>query len=133
MGTACPACGASAGGVVLTVLTGDAGPASAPAEVPIVRELKLPTLDHLDLDAVGWGDDLPRSVQAAEAALEEGDLAAADELLDRALGCVIAGPGHERRAPRYNLVAVALWVWCAVLLLVFLLGQLQLGWWESTS
>ena len=111
-------------GVVLTILRGDAGQTATPAEVPMVRELKLPTLDHPDLDATMLDDGLPKTAQAVEDALEEGDLLAADELLDRALGCVIAGPGHERRTRGVHLVPIVLWVWCAVLVLVFVVGWL---------
>ncbi len=131
-GEACATCGPPTRGVALTVLRGDDGPAASAAEVPLVRELKLPTLDHLDLDAVEPAERLPHTAKAVEDALEGGDLAAADDLLDRVLASVIAGPGHERRARRWSPLSILLWAWCVLPLLVFVIGQLG-GLWSSTS
>jgi hypothetical protein len=104
--------------------------AEAPIEAPVVkliRQLKMPTLDRLELDLdldSDATDRLPATMRSVEEALDRGDLPSADDGLDEAIGAVIAGPGHERRRRNWGVFAVVLWAWCGVLLLLFLLNWL---------
>jgi hypothetical protein len=106
---------------LLPALPADPEAARRP-DVRLVRQLKVPTVDHLVADRSDMVEDLPEAMRSVEAALAEGDLAAADALLDRALGTVLAGPGHRRpRRRRLALLPLVLCVWCALLLFLLLL------------
>lgn len=60
-------------------------------------------------------EKLPVTMRAAEQALDEGDLAGADRILDLALGTVLQGPGHDKRAAGWGFLPVVLWTWCGIL------------------
>ena len=123
----CEVCGTGTQGVALTVLPREA---EAPLEAPVVklvRQLKMPTLDRLELDLdldSDATDRLPATMRSVEEALDRGDLPSADDGLDEAIGAVIAGPGHERRRRNWGVFTVVLWAWCGVLFLLFLLNWL---------
>jgi hypothetical protein len=126
-GSRCEVCGGRAGGVALTVLPRELGASVERPAVKLVRELKMPTLDRLDLDADGVLDRLPGAARSLAEAVADDDLAAADRALDDAIGAVIAGPGHvpERTERRERgVLATILWSWCVVLFLLFVLNWL---------
>ncbi len=83
----------------------------------------MPTVDALagGNDAV---DRLPGKVTAMVAALDSGDLAGADRLIDEAMGSLLEGPGYQHARFRRRLLTVVLWIWCGILVLLGVLA-----WW----
>ncbi len=133
----CPKCGkplddgscsrcarqAAAPGADLKVLKGDLGASGSASDVRLVRQVKIPTVDALagGNDAV---DRLPGKVTAMVAALDSGDLVAADRLIDEAMGSLLEGPGYRHIRFRRRLLTVVLWIWCGILVLLGVLA-----WW----
>ena len=95
----------------------------AASDVRLVRQVKMPTVDALanDGDAL---DRLPSKVCAMEDAIGTGDLRAANRLMDDAMGSLLEGPGYRHGRSRRRLLAVVLWVWCGILVLLAVLA-----WW----
>lgn len=116
--------GGSGSGADLKVLKGDlsAGP-RAQGDVRLVRQVKIPTVDALAAESLAV-NRLPGKVDAMVAALDRGDLQAADRLMDEAMGSLLEGPGYQRKRFRRRLLAVVLWVWCGILVLLGVLA-----WW----
>jgi len=120
----CPRCDAVPAGVDLKVLKGDLDrPAPAASDVRLVRQVKIPTVEALasEHEAV---DRLPGKVRSVVAALDRGDLATADRLIDEAMGSLLQGPGYRHAHLRQRLLSVLLWLWCGILVL----GGI-LAWW----
>lgn len=118
---------APAAGADLKVLKGDldASVSVAASDVRLVREVKIPTVNALagSDEAV---ERLPGNVDAMVAALDRGDLAAADRLMDEAMGSLLEGPGYRPSCLRRHLWAVVLLLWGGILVLA-----LVLAWWQS--
>ena len=114
---------AAAPGADLKVLKGDLGASGSASDVRLVRQVKIPTVDALagGNEAV---DRLPGKVDAMVAALDLGDLATADRLMDEAMGALLEGPGYQRAHFRRRLLTVVLWIWCGILVLLGVLA-----WW----
>lgn len=122
----CQVCGARPHGIELKVLPASSGQSVGSATVKLVRQLKMPTVDHLVSDPCV--EKLPEAMEEVEQAVEEGDLASADRLLDSALGAVLAGPGHDKRASGWSFVTLGLplvlWLWCGILVVLLVLSFL---------
>jgi hypothetical protein len=106
------------------------GPLAAPEPPPpvrLVREWKGPTVADLLCDDVA--ERLPGRVQSAVAAIERGDLAAAERALPGEFPPVLVGPGHARAARRRIAHAVA----CAALatLALVLAASAAVAWLSS--
>lgn len=82
----------------------------------------MPTVDELTLRAEDGAGELQGALAAVEQAISEGDLSAADERLEGALGQVLAGRGDDEEGRRFNLLAAILWIWSLILLLLFLVS-----------
>ncbi|MHC4514712.1 MAG: hypothetical protein ACYTGW_17085 [Planctomycetota bacterium] len=98
-------------------------PPTAASDVRLVRQVKMPTVDALadDGEALDW---LPGKVDAMGAAIDSGNLAAANRLMDEAMGSLLEGPGYQTSRSRRRLLAVVLCVWCGILVLLAVLA-----WW----
>ncbi len=118
----CAACLARPHGIELKVLPPSPGVATEAAEVRLVRQLKMPTVDHLVTEPST--ETLPETMREVEQAVAEGDLSAADEMLESALATVLEGPGHQRRRPRFGFLPLVLWLWCGVLIILLALSLL---------
>jgi len=131
-GKACPECGArlleetcsycAMGSRDTTLqLVGDGlskVPGGVSSSVRLLRELKIPTVKGLLTSSSAELDLLPGKVRAVERAACAGKLEEADQRMDEAVGSMFLGPGSDRR-PAANLLSTVLWVWLAVLVLVF--------------
>lgn len=82
-------------GLRLRSLPGGGRAPSDPFEVRLRREFKGLTVSELVTD-LSLSERLPGQVRSALERIEEGDLAAADQLLPGRFGSVLAGPGHRR-------------------------------------
>ena len=107
----CPRCGERTANdpaqlVALPPQEGSPGPAR---EVQLVREIKGPTVRDLLQASDAVLQQLPGQVRAMEEAVGAGDLAGADQHMDRALGALHAGPGFRRR--RSISWSLLLWLW----------------------
>ena len=115
-------CSPSPHGIGLKVLPATPGEAGGEARVRLVRQLKMSAVDRLAADP--RVEDLPDNMRQVEKALDEGDLNCADQILEAALGTILQGPGHDKRAARGVFLPVALWVWCGILAVLLVLSLL---------
>ena len=95
-----------------------------PPRVKLVRELKMPSIDHLVDGADAQALYLEDALLSVEDAIGEGDLPVADRLLDGALGDARSGLVVAERRWRDNLIPFLLWVWCGILVLFFVASLL---------
>lgn len=107
----CPRCGERTANepaqlVALPPQERSPGPAR---EVQLLREIKGPTVRDLLQASDAVLQQLPGQVRAMEEAVGAGDLAGADQHMDRALGALHAGPGFRRR--RSISRSLLLWLW----------------------
>lgn len=82
-------------GLQLRSLPGGGRAPADPLEVRLRREFKGLTVADLVTD-LALSERLPGQVRSALERIEEGDLAAADQLLPGHFGNVLAGPGHRK-------------------------------------
>lgn len=101
---------------------GDGDGAADPPSIKLVRQLKTPTAQHLVTDPAEMAEVLPDAMQSVEDAVASGDFASANELMDEALATVLAGPGHDRRPMTHGIVPLVLWMFCGMLLLLFVIA-----------
>lgn len=99
---------------MLVPSAGEAAP-PPPDEVELVREYKGPTAHDLLSASPEVVDLLPGRVLSVEAAVRDGDVETAHGRLDRALGMVLSGPGHDRQRNARVWLILVLWLWfCAL-------------------
>ena len=115
-------CSGTPDGIGLKVLPPTPGGAHGDAQVNLIRQLKMSTVDRLAADP--RVENLPDSMRQVEKALDEGDLSCADHLLEAALGTMLQGPGHDKRAVGGGFLPAALWVWCGILAVLLVLSLL---------
>ena len=116
----CPACPANPHGIGLKVLPPTPGAALGEAQTKLIRQRKMSTVDRLAEDP--RVENLPDNMREVEQALDQGDLDSADRILEAALGTVLQGPGHDKRAAAGGFLSVALWVWCGILAVLLILS-----------
>lgn len=100
---------------------GGPGGSGGPPPVRLLREFKGPTVRRLSEASAQAIDRLPGQLRSVARALRSGDLAAAEERLERALGSLVEGPGHRpARLLQPPLLAFLLWLWLASLVVAVL-------------
>ena len=121
---ACALCGVEVQSSSLKALPPLEEGSDSPPRVNLVRELKMPSVGHLvegpDDQVLQLGDTL----KSVEEAIEGGDLPAADEMLDGALGDALTGVAEDGRPWIESVIPFLLWVWCAILLMLFVVNLL---------
>lgn len=118
----CPRCtgGDEHGARLVALPTLRDGAARSSGPVRLVREYKGATVSDLLMRDEAVANRLPGELRGVLDAVREGNLAAAEQALDSALGRVLCGPGaaRSRRRAAWFWVVVGLWFLMLATLLV---------------